>query len=79
MSIYKPTHFFMNAGFCSVYLINEGRMVNGSTATIQFLGTGGADSYSCRLNNGSLYHCKSPFFSVLLLGIQLYKTIFNSV
>ena len=45
---------------CSVNLINAGVVVNGNSATAEFLAVGAATSFKCRLDKGRTDTCVSP-------------------
>ena len=50
----------MILGVCTLHLINEGVTVEGTSASIQFSGTGGI-GYQCRLNiEDNFVSCRSP-------------------
>ena len=44
---------------CSVYLINDGFTVNGSSVTVEFRGTSDVVRFSCFLDNQDYTPCKS--------------------
>ena len=44
---------------CSVHLINRGIVVRGSTASVDFAGSGSFFSFSCRLDREEFLPCKS--------------------
>ena len=44
--------------FCTTHLINGGVTVRGDTATVEFTGTGPAETFRCRLDAEPAFTCK---------------------
>ena len=44
--------------FCTTHLINRGVTVTGDTATVDFTGTGPAETFRCRLDTEPAFACK---------------------
>ena len=44
--------------FCTIHLINRGAVVSGDIATVEFAGTGLANSFSCKLDTKPPFACK---------------------
>ena len=44
--------------FCTTHLINGGVTVNGDMATVEFAGTGPAETFRCKLDTQPAFACK---------------------
>ena len=44
--------------FCTTHLINGGVTVRGDTATVEFAGTGPAETFRCKLDTEPAFACK---------------------
>ena len=57
--------------FCTTHLINGGVTVRGDTATVEFAGTGPAETFRCKLDTEPAFACKLKLTLHVLLCIQL--------
>ena len=56
--VYRRVYVPANSNTCSVNLINAGVVVNGNSATVEFLAVGAATSFKCRLDKGCIDTCE---------------------
>ena len=52
---------------CSVYLINDGYAVNGSSITVEFHGTSDVVQFNCFLDNQEFTQCKCTLNSIVII------------
>ena len=57
--------------FCTTHLINGGVTVSGDMATVEFAGTGPAETFRCKLDTESAFECKLKLTLHVLLYTQL--------
>ena len=57
--------------FCTTHLINGGVTVSGDMATVEFAGTGPAETFRCKLDTKPAFACKLKLTLHVLLYTQL--------
>ena len=57
--------------FCTIHLINGGVTVSGDIATVEFTGTGPAETFRCKLDTERAFACKLKLTLDVLLCTQL--------
>ena len=56
-----------DSSFCTTHLINGGVTVRGDTATVEFAGTGPAETFRCKLDTEPAFACMSSSVCIKLL------------